>query len=257
MFDGKLTQLKTEDILLSEHQTRKNMDEYGLKKLSDSIKENGILQPLTVRPAGGGKYFLIAGSRRLFAARQTGLKRVPCIIRKADPVTADLLGLTENLRQESLTSFEEAAAIKRIMEEHNLPLPTVAQRLGAAHAGLLEKLRLLDLGEGLINRLTAARLTERHGLALLKIPPEKREEVLDFILANQLTLVEAEHYIESLGKPKRESEPPKSRCAIGDLRLFTNSLYKLTETLQRGGVSVSVERQENDGNVEYIVAIEK
>lgn len=257
MFDGKLINLKVEDILQNGEAPLRRADEYNLKKLSDSIRENGILQPLTVRSAGGGKYFLIAGTRRLSAARLAGLKKVPCIIRRADDITADIFALSENLRQEKLTAFEEAEGIMHIMTDHGLTLEEVAGRLGIASSALAEKLELLSLDDELITRLTAARLTERHAAALLRAPKDKRKEVLDFILANQLTLTETEHYVEGLLAPKNAEPMPRHRCAIGDLRLFTNSLYKLTETLQKGGVNATVTRQDSETHTAYTVIVPK
>ena len=106
MFDGKLVILKPEDIIPKKDQPRKTFDEYELQKLSVSIKENGILQPLIVRKADKGKYLLIAGERRLRAAKMAGIKRIPCIIRAADDITADLYTIIENLQRSDLSVFE-------------------------------------------------------------------------------------------------------------------------------------------------------
>ena len=115
MISGKLINLKVEEIIPNENQPRKTFDEYELIRLKDSIKENGVLQPLIVR-FESGKYQLIAGERRLRAAKMAGLRKVPCIIRRADDLTADCYTIIENLLRRDLTVFEEAEGINRLIK---------------------------------------------------------------------------------------------------------------------------------------------
>lgn len=257
MVNSKLVNLKVEDILPSEGQPRQLFDPYELKLLGNSIKENGLLQPLIVRPDRSGKYRLVAGERRLRAARLAGLKKLPCIIKKTDDLTADIYTLTENLRQEKLTAFEEAEGISRIINTYKISPEAAATRLGISNSCLSDKLLLLSISEELKAQLTAARLTERHARALLRIEPDRRKQALDYILANQLTFTEAEHYVDTLLCPIQKDTAAKPRCAIGDLRLFSNSLLKMVETLKQGGVNATARKDETETHIEYIVAIEK
>ncbi len=257
MFDGKLINLKPEDIIPKDDQPRKTFDEYELRKLSDSIRENGILQPLIVRPAGGGKYLLIAGERRLRAAKLSGLKRLPCIIRKTDDITADCYTIIENLQRSDLTAFEEAEGINRLISVYGLPQNEIAEKLGIAPSTLSNKLRLLKLPPEIRERILAARLTERHARALLRIPEEKRSEALDHIIAKQLTLPESESYIESLLSPPEKKQGPLRKCVIGDVRLFANSLSKMVDTMRKGGVKAQTRKNETDTHIEYTVVITK
>lgn len=257
MFDGKLINLKAEDIIPKHDQPRKNFDEYELSKLSDSIRENGILQPLIVRPAGGGKYLLIAGERRLRAAGLAGLKKLPCIIRRTDDVTADCYTIIENLQRSDLSVFEEAEGINRLMSIHGLPQSEIAEKLGIAPSTLSNKLRLLKLSPEIRERIIAARLTERHARALLRIPEEKRSDALDHIIAKQLTLPESESYIDSLLTPPERKQAPLRKCALGDVRLFANSLSKMVDTMRRGGITAQTRKNETDTHIEYTVVITK
>ncbi len=256
MFDGKLINLKPDDIIPREEQPRKNFDEYELNRLSESIKENGVLQPLIVRPSGG-KYMLIAGERRLRAAKLAGLRKIPCIIRKTDDVTADLYTIIENLQRSDLSVFEEAEGISRLISCYGLTQSEIAEKIGIAQSTLSNKLRLLRLDNSIRERISAARLTERHARALLRIPEEKRNETLDHIIAKQLTLTETEAYIDKLLSPTPEKKEPVRKCAIGDVRLFANSLSKMVDTMRLGGVNAVTKRSETDTHIEYTVLITK
>ncbi|MBQ5910861.1 MAG: ParB/RepB/Spo0J family partition protein [Clostridia bacterium] len=252
----KLISLKVTDIIPNENQPRKNFDTYELSLLCESIKENGILQPLIVR-ISGGKYLLIAGERRLKAAKMAGLKRVPCVIKKADDLTADCFTIIENLLRRDLSVFEEAEGINRLINVYGLSQGEIAEKIGIAQSTLSNKLRLLKLDTALRERITAARLTERHARALLRIPEEKRNETLDYIIAKQLTLSETEEYIDKLLSPKKEKREPVRKCAIGDVRLFANSLNKMVDTMRLGGIAATTIKNETATHIEYTVLITK
>ena len=257
MFDGKLASIKLDDIIPDPEQPRKNFDEYELSVLAQSIKENGIIQPLLVRPTQNGKYRLIAGERRLRAAGIAGLKKAPCIIRKADDITADCFTIIENLQRADLTVFEEAEGISRLINIYGLTQAEVAERIGIAQSTLSNKLRLLRLNDALRKRIIASRLTERHARALLRLPEKDRADALDYIIAKQLTLTEAEEYIDKLISPPTEKALPVRKCAIGDVRLFANSLTKIVDTMRSGGVNAITRRHETDTHIEYTVLITK
>ncbi len=257
LFDGKLVSIKLEDIIPDPEQPRRYFDEYELSVLAESIRENGIIQPLLVRPDGNGKYRLIAGERRLRSAGMAGLKKAPCIIRKADDITADCFTIIENLQRADLTVFEEAEGISRLITLYGLTQAEVAEKIGIAQSTLSNKLRLLRLDEDIRKRIVASRLTERHARALLRLPKDKHKDALDFIIAKGLTLTEAEAYIERLISPPVEKTQPIRKSAIGDVRLFANSLTKIVDTMRSGGVNAVTSRKETDAFIEYTVLITK
>lgn len=260
--EKKLLMLKPSEIKLSPNQPRKSFDQYELKLLADSISSNGIIQPLSVRKTEDG-YELIAGERRLRAAVMAGLRRVPCVLHKTDSETAAVFSIIENLQRSNLTVFEEAQGIERLIDEYGLSQGEAAARLGIAQSTLSNKLRLLRLSDTIQQRIISARLTERHARALLRLPDEACEEALDYIIANGLTLNQTEEYISELLAPKEESEPlpdteePVRKAAIGDVRLFTNSLSKLLDTLQSAGIDAKSRKYENDRYIEFKVRIQK
>ena len=260
--DKKLIMLKPSEIKLSANQPRKSFDEYELKQLSDSIQASGIIQPLAVRKAPDGSYQLIAGERRLKAAVMAGLRRVPCILHKTDDETAALYSVIENLQRSNLTVFEEAQGINRLIAEYGMSQSEAAARLGIAQSTLSNKLRLLRLNDGIKERIISARLTERHARALLRLPEEMREGALDRIIAEGMTLTQAEEYIFSLLNPEKEPESkkpdePVRKAAIGDVRLFSNSLSKLLSTLQNAGIDAHSRKYETDKYIEFKVRIKK
>lgn len=260
--EKKLIMLRPADIKLSPYQPRKSFDEYELKLLADSIQANGIIQPLSVRRLPDGSYELIAGERRLKAAMAAGLRRVPCVIHKTDDETSALYSVIENLQRSNLTVFEESAGINRLITEYGMSQSEVAARLGIAQSTLSNKLRLLKLSRSIQERIVSARLTERHARALLRLPEELREEALDRIIAEGLTLAQTEEYISELLSPpeqpeKRAPDEPVRKAAIGDLRLFSNSLSKLLSTLQNVGINAKSRKYETDKYIEYKVRIQK
>lgn len=248
--------IKIEDIFPDENSQRKYFDEYELCRLKDSIKENGLINPLTVRKNGAG-YILIAGERRLRAAKMAGMKRVPCIVYNADDMTSSFFFVVENLQRTNLTIFEEAEAINRLITEYGLSHCDVAARLGIAQSTLSNKLRILRLAEPVRRRIISARLGERYARALLRVPENSREEVLDYIITGGLSLAQCEAYITGFlngDVPKATSE---KKSAISDLRIFSNSLDRLVKTMVNAGINAKQERTERRDYIEYKIKIPK
>ncbi len=258
--DKRLLMLKPCDIETSGLILRSSFDEYELRLLADSISSSGIIEPLAVRKNDCGKYELISGHRRLKAAQFAGLRRVPCVLHKTDIATAALFALTENLQRSNLSFFEEAAAIERLIGCYNLSKPEIAARLGISQTTLLNKLELLRLPPTLRSRITGAGLSERYCRVVLTLPENLWEEALDKIIAEGFTLKQTESYISELLCPKvlpEERQPPTRKAAIGDVRLFGNSLSKLIETLRNAGINATSRKVENDKYIEYKVRIKK
>ena len=257
--DKKLLMLKPSELKVLENQPRKTFDEYELKLLADSIAVNGIIQPLSVRKSLDGKYEIIAGERRYRAALMVGLRRIPCILHKVDRQTVAVYSIVENLQRSDLSVFEEAEALEKLNTVYGMSQSETAAKLGIAQSTLSNKLRLLKLEKSLRERIEKARLTERHARALLRIEPSLRADTLDYIIANGLTVSQTEEYVETVINPKikKEVTEPVRKYAIGDVRLFYNSLSKLVDTLQNAGVDAKTRKFENDKYIEYKVRIKK
>lgn len=258
--DRKLLMLRPCDIKILDNQPRKNFDDYELKLLADSIAINGIIQPISVRKAFDGKYEIIAGERRYKAAIIVGLRRIPCILHNVDRQTVIIYSIIENIQRSNLTLFEEAMALEQLNKIYGMSQFEMAAKLGIAQSTLSNKLRLLKLEPSLREKIEKTRLSERHARALLRIENHRREQALDHIIANGLTVLQTEEYVESLINPQIKEAPkeePLRKFVIGDVRLFYNSLSKLVDTLQSAGVDAKTRKFENDKYIEYKVRIKK
>ncbi len=256
--------LKPDDIIPCANQPRKNFDTYELQSLADSIAANGIIQPLTVRKGENGKYLLIAGERRLRAAKIAGLRRIPCVLHRTSDLVASLYAITENMQRSDLNYFEEALAIQTLINNFRLTQAEVAVQLGMANSTVSNKLRLLKLSQELQSRLVSTNLTERHARALLRLPADMRESALDKIIADGLNLAQTENLIEEILNPPTQEESESSetvkpirKAAIGDIKLFSNSLSKLLCTMQNAGITANSRKRETENYVEYKVRIFK
>ena len=262
--DKKLLMLKPDDIITNPNQPRRHFDTYELQSLADSIAANGIIQPLTVRKAEGGKYLLIAGERRLRAAKMAGLRRVPCVLHRTSDLVAALYAITENMQRADLNCFEEALAIRTLITEFRLTQAEVAVQLGMANSTVSNKLRLLKLSPEIQTRLISAGFTERHARALLRLTAEQRDGALDKIIADGLNLSQTEELVENILNPvttetevREEVVKPIRKAAIGDIKLFSNSLSKLLCTMQNAGITANSRKRETESYVEYKVRIFK
>lgn len=237
-------------------QPRRDFDSDKLEALTESIRENGILQPLTVRKCHG-QFELIAGERRLRAAKKLGLKQVPCVLGKYTDEQSSVLALVENIQRSELNFFEEADAIGRLLVCHELTQEEIAARLGKSQPAVANKLRLLRLPLPVRTRILENGLTERHARCLLRLPDEKNvNKALDSIVSRRLNVAESEKLIEKmLGDKVR----PKRRhvAAVRDMRLFCNTLEKAVKSIKSTGLPVESRRSEHDGFVEYVITLPK
>ena len=195
-------QIKLDEIRPNRAQPRANFDQNAIIRLADSIRRYGILQPLTVResePEDSCKYELIAGERRLRAARMLGYLTVPCIVKGADDKTSAELAIIENLLREDLNMFEEAYGYRKLIENHGLTQDEVAKRMSISQSGVANKLRLLKLSYEEQRLILESGLTERHARALLKVDgTAERLEIIEHIVENKLNVSSTEEYIEEM-----------------------------------------------------------
>ncbi len=257
---GNILWLPAEDIAPNPVQPRKLFDEEGLEELSRSIKSYGILNPLTVR-CRGGKYELVAGERRLRAAKLAGLQEVPCILLDVNMEDAGLIALIENLQRRDLDFIEEALGLSRLIRMFGLSQEEAARRIGKSQSAVANKLRLLKLPEDVLEKLRACGLSERHGRALLRLPdPNAQRLALAYIAANSLTVAAAEEYIEALLNAPEEAAPkpePKRTLVLKDVRIFLNSLNRSLELMKQGGIDAGVKREETDELLVLTISIPK
>ena len=251
METGRVIFLPIKSIRPNPAQPRQVFGEEALDELARSIREHGILQPLSVRRAGSG-YELIAGERRLRAGVQAGLTELPCIIMKMDDSESGLAALVENLQRQELDFIEQARGISLLMERFSLSQEQAAKRLGKSQSAVANKLRLLRHSEPVLEALRAGSLTERHARALLKLPDEGQKlRAIAAIVRQGMSVAQAERYIAQLTEAPQEDTP---RINVG---AFLNSLNQSLARIQLSGIPAVSERRETDSQIVLTITIPK
>ena len=255
---GRIHMLPIERISPNPRQPRRHFPEQPLRELAESIRQHGVLQPLSVEKTPGG-YILVAGERRLRAAGLAGLTHVPCILVKVTPQDSALLALVENLQRSDLHYLEEAAAISRLITTYGMSQEEAARRLGRSQPAVANKLRLLRLSGECGELLRKYELTERHARALLRLEEEDaRLSALRYMGEKRLTVAAAEEYIEAqLQKKQREAKGKKPLFIIKDVRLFLNSVDRGMEAIRRAGVDARFDRQDSEESITITIQIPK
>ena len=255
---GRIHMLPIERISPNPRQPRRHFSEQPLRELADSIRQHGVLQPLTVQKTPGG-YVLVAGERRLRAAGLAGLTHVPCLLVRATPQDSALLALVENLQRCDLHYLEEAAAISKLITTYGMSQEEAARRLGRSQPAVANKLRLLRLSPACGELLRKYELTERHARALLRLEGEDvRLAALRHIGEKKLTVAASEEYIElQMQKKQMEGKEKKRLYIIKDVRLFLNSVDRGMETIRRAGVDARFDRQESEEEITITIQIPK
>ncbi len=249
--------LPIEDLQPATHQPRSVFAAGPLKELSESIATHGLLQPLLVRREEG-RWLLIAGERRLRAAKMAGLTKVPCILTDQTAGAAARLSLIENIQREDLSFFEEANAYGRLMKEFSLTQAELARELNKDPSTIANKLRLLRLPISAQILIRSNNLSERHARALLKLKePEQIMEVLEQVIQGKYTVAETEALIEKRLNPKPKRKKPRRICSIKDIRLCINTLDHTVSTLKQAGIKPQTSINEAEEFVEYIIRIPK
>lgn len=255
---GEIYLLPQESILPNPNQPRKRFDYDELEGLAQSIRQNGILQPITVRRVGTAKeekFELVAGERRLRAARLVGLTRVPAIVSEIDERKSAVFSLLENLQRQNLDYFEEAEAMERLISEYAMSQEEIGKKLGKAQSTLSNKLRLLRLPEEIRYKISRAGLTERHARALLSLENDnQRERAVGIIIDRHLNVGESERLIEQMLNKTKFKNPTRG---IRDIRVFINTLNHAVDSIRRAGIDADAAKSETEAYIEYTVRIPK
>lgn len=261
---GGIVYLRTDELTPNPVQPRKRFDDESLEELSGSIKSYGILNPLTVR-LRCGKYELVAGERRLRAAKLAGLEEVPCILIDVNMEDASLIALVENLQRRDLDFIEEALGISQLIRMFGMSQEEAARRIGKSQSAVANKLRLLKLPSDVLESLRQNGLTERHGRALLRLPnPVAQRAALEYIVDNGLTVAATDAYIDALlsapeeAEQKDEEKPEKRRTfVLKDVRVFLNTLSRSINLMKQGGIDAGIQREETDDSLILTISIPK
>lgn len=253
----QVLELPLDDIRPNPHQPRQAFAPEELAELALSISQVGVLQPLSVRRVDEG-WELIAGERRLRAAKMAGLTRVPCLPVEADDDASALLALVENLQRKDLDVWEEAAALRQLIDCHHLSQEEAARRVGKSQSAVANKLRLLKLPRDVIDGLRTSHLSERHARALLRLDsPALQRTALDHIIKHQLNVAQTEAYIDRLTQQRPVSRKAEPVYRIRDVRLFLNTVKRSLAVMQSAGVDARCGREETDSEITLTIHIPK
>lgn len=258
--ENKISDIPIIKIRPNKAQPRKVFNEEDLNALSQSIAENGILQPLTVRKVSATEYELIAGERRLRASVMAGLRKVPCIVIKCSEKESAVYALLENLQRSDLGMFEEARGVSRLIRRYGLTQQEAAVKLGKTQSTIANKLRLLRLTYEEQEWIENAGLSERHARALLKIGDEgARREALSKIISENLNVQQSENLINLMlnTTPKNDKKQGISKAVIKDVRIFVNTINKAVDTMRLAGIDAQTDKTDTDNFIEYTIRIPK
>ena len=255
---GHIILIEQENIFPNPNQPRLRFDFDELTSLAESIRHNGLLQPLTVRRTENeGVFELVAGERRLIAARMVGIARLPCIVMDISDEESAVYSLIENIQRQDIGFFEEALAIDKLIDRYHYSREELSNKLGKAPSTIANKLRLLSLSEEMREKIVKTGLTERHARALLKLDDEKmRARALSIMADKRLTVAESERMIAQMcgRSPKSRKIPLKN---LRDVRLFVNTLNHAVDAIRKAGIDADSVKSETEEYIEYVVRIPK
>ena len=259
---SRIHMLNPSRICPNPSQPRRYFDEGDLISLADSIRQYGIIQPLSVRRIAdesspfGGLFELIAGERRLRAARMLSLPYVPCIIIEAGREESAKLSLVENLQRHDLHFFEEADAIGRLCETYGIKQQEAAAMLSVSQSYIANKLRLLRLGEEERRIAINGNLTERHIRAALRADdPLIRKKILQTAALRNLNVKQTEQYALDLLTDTDQPERHEMKFVIKDIKMFLNTIDKAVGIVRRAGIPVEQSRSDGDGMIELKIRV--
>lgn len=252
---NKVIEIDIEKIEANPYQPRTVFGD-DINELAESIKLNGLLQPLTVK-AEGEKYVLIAGERRLRALKVLKYTTAPCIILDVTDRNSAVLALVENIQRKDLHFFDEAEALSNLLDFYGMTQEDAAIRLGKTQSTIANKLRLLKLSNDVRNKIRCSGLTERHARALLKLQSENLQlEVIESVCSKRLNVEQTERLVAAIIDRENERESIRRRSgAFKDIRLFVNTINKAVEMMKAAGINADSQKIKENGYIEYIVRI--
>lgn len=255
--DKNINYISTEIIFPNIYQPRKYFDEDAIEELAQSIKAFGIIQPITVRKMGEGRYELVAGERRLRAAKKLGLTEVPTVIVDISERDSAAIALLENLQREDLNYIEEAEAYANLIHDHSYTQDKLAEIIGKKQSTIANKLRLLKLDQSIRKDLLENKLTERHARALLKLTDlNSQKKVLTQIIKKGLNVKSTEELIEKeLAKSNsKDSKGKKKIKGVFSSKVYINTIKQVFD---KYGINATYNSKDHEDSIEVTIIIPK
>ena len=256
--ETKVYSLPVDAIHPNPHQPRRHFEPMALVDLATSIKQYGLMQPISVRISEEmDGYELVAGERRLRASKLADIATIPALIVDISESQSAILAMVENLQRQNLNYIEEAQGYAQLLSNHNLTQDELASKMGKIQSTIANKMRLLRLPDRIKRLLLAKDLSERHARALLKLqkeaPADKAEgmmlEVIEKVAEEGLTVLKTEQLIDRMlkGKTAKKAYKANIKAYVKDIRIFTNTIKQAVGIMQNSGVNAEYDVEEHDG----------
>ena len=247
----QILHVEPNQIQPSRYQPRKNIDEDSLRELAESIKHQGVLQPIVLRIQNDtdSRYELIAGERRWRAAQLAGLKKIPAILKKVDENTAAAIALVENIQRDDLSAIEEAMAIKQLLLKFDMTHEQVATAIGRSRPAVSNLLRLLELAPEVRDWLAEGRLEMAHARTLLTLNKTEQTDTARLIIGRDMSVREVEEYVRKLLDKKKKKKTSKKKKTHDDTDIAQLERH-LSEHL---GTTVKVKYSKKTGNGSLVI----
>ena len=253
--DDVLREILVDKIVPNKYQPRHEFTEEKIKELAESIKQNGLLQSITVRDIGNGFYELIAGERRLRAIKYLQHATTKAILKELTEEQMATLALIENIQREELTPIEEAHAYQELLRINKLTQDELAKSLGKTQATVANKLRLLKLSKKVIEAINSKKITERHGRAMVKLDESAQEKILSQILSQNLNVSQTEEKIDTYLKIKKDVKPVSPNANYDAQKLVIKLTKEIAKLEEKYGIDLNKEEEENMENIVIKVTI--
>lgn len=254
MRESKIVML--EEIQPNPYQPRLEFNDEALMDLAQSIRENGLIQPITVRECENG-YQIVAGERRYRAMKLNGMVEVPVLVMDADELQMAEMALVENIQRENLSAIEEAKSYIDIMKYANLNQSQLALKIGKSQSSIANKIRLLNLDENIQNAVNAKLISERHARALLGAKEEKQQDYLDRILKKGLSVSQTEKMI----KADQEKQEPKKKAFLKgvtrNMKIALNTIHQAVKMVEHAGIALDMKEEESEDTVTVTIRFQK
>ncbi|GMQ63857.1 nucleoid occlusion protein [Vallitalea maricola] len=255
-----VTFISVNNIRPNPYQPRRVFDKLMLDELANSIKEFGIMQPISVRRINDEYYELIAGERRLRASKLAGLTEIPAIVIDVNDKDSAVIALVENLQRENLNYIEEAEGYYNLINDYDLTQDEVAKQVGKSQSTIANKLRLLKLSNNVKKVLLDNSLSERHARALLKLPNEELQlNILNKVVEQSLNVKKTEELIDRtlnrLIEEVNKKDKAKVKRYLKDIRIFTNTIKQAVDMMESSGIDIDYKVKEVDDSYEINIVI--
>lgn len=256
MNEKTLQMIDIEYIVPNSSQPRTHFDSEAINELAQSIKENGLIQPIVVRPIELGQYEIVAGERRFRACQKAMLSSIPCIIEDYDDVKLAQVAIIENIQREDLTPIEEATAYQKLIEAYGYTQSEIANQVGKKQSTIANKLRLLNLPKKVQDAVKNKEITERHARALLSLPDASSQiKTLNKVVKQGLTVKQTEDLINKDKKDKIKKAP--KRGISQHIKLAINTVKQAVEMVHKTGIDLTLDESDQDDYYIMTIKIKK